>query len=329
MKLLGLKVMAAFFLATVLTAPAWGVGAAIPGSINYVEGQVTLADQPLNSKWVGSAELQPGQTLATGNGKAEILLTPGVFLRVGDNSAVQMVSTNLTNTEADLVKGQATVEVAEIHPYNQLRIVEDGATTELQKDGLYAFDADQGNVLVVKGEVQVQDNDQNVKVKGGHQLNLNQSAKLKTAKFDKDAFEDSDLYRFSSLRSQYLAEANVDVARQYYAGGPGWYGPGWYWDPGFFAYTWIPGDGVFYSPFGWGFYSPLWVGYAPYYRYGYWPHGYPPRHGVVPPARGAVTPPPRVEPVRPNVAPRPGFGGMGVGFHGGSAGGFKAGAHGR
>ena len=40
---------------------------------------------------------------------------------------------------------------------------------------------------------------------------------------------------------QYLAEANVDAARVYYAGGPGWYGPGWYWDPFFTAYTWIPG----------------------------------------------------------------------------------------
>ena len=55
------------------------------------------------------------------------------------------------------------------------------------------------------------------------------------------------------------------MARQYYAGGPGWYGPGWYWDPWFWSYTWLPGDGIFYSPFGWGFYSPWYVGYAPYY----------------------------------------------------------------
>jgi len=330
MKLLGLKASAAFFLASVLSAPAWGVGTAIPGSINYVEGQVTLADQPLDSKSIGSAELQPGQSLATGNGKAEILLTPGVFLRVGDNSTVEMVSANLTNTQANLVKGQATVEVAEIHPYNQLRIGEDGATTELGKDGLYAFDADRANVLVVKGEAQVEDNDQNVKLKGGHEVDLNQSGKLKTVKFDKDALEASDLYRFSSLRSQYLAGANVDVARQYYAGGPGWYGPGWYWDAAFWAYTWIPADGIFYSPFGWGFYSPLWVGYAPYYPYRYyWPHGY--SHGrVAGPAYRGAAPPPRMAPVRPSLArpaPGPGFGVKGPSFHGGS-GGFAAGIHG-
>ena len=90
--------------------------------------------------------------MTTGNGKAEILLTPGVFLRVGDNSTVKMVSSNLTNTEADLVKGQATVEVSEIHQYNQLRIGEDGATTQMMKNGLYAFDADHDQVRVLKGE---------------------------------------------------------------------------------------------------------------------------------------------------------------------------------
>lgn len=71
----------------------------------------------------------------------------------------------------------------------------------------------------------------------------------------------------------YLAEANADMGRQYYAGGAGWYGPGWYWDPWFWSYTWLPGNGIFYSPFGWGFYSPWMVGYAPYYGlrgYGYY-----------------------------------------------------------
>ena len=123
-----------------------------------------------------------------------------------------------------------------------------------------------------KGEALVQDGDQQVKVKGGREVDLNGTAKLKSRKFDKSSFEQSDLYRFSNLRSEYLAEANVDAARTYYAGGPGWYGPGWYWDPFFTSYTWIPGNGVLYSPFGWGFYSPGFVSYAPIYYGGYRPY---------------------------------------------------------
>jgi len=35
-------------------------------------------------------------------------------------------------------------------------------------------------------------------------------------------------------------------------------------------YTFVPGDGIWYSPFGWGFYSP-WLAYeAPFFGYGYY-----------------------------------------------------------
>jgi hypothetical protein len=312
MKLPRLKALSGFLLAAVLTTSAWAANTALPGTLNYIEGQAKIGDQSLNSKSVGSVELQPGQSLTTGDGKAEILLTPGVFLRLGGNSTVTMVSSNLTNTQADLVKGQATVEVAEIYKYNDLRIGENGATTQMLKEGLYGFDADHGQMLVLKGEALVQDNDQSVKVKGGHEIDLNATGRLQAPKFDKNAYEASDLYRFSDLRSQYLASANVEMARKYYAGGPGWYGPGWYWDPWFLGYTWIPGNGILYSPFGWGFYSPWYVGYAPFYRGGYRYGHYYPGHVI----RGAV---PRVNPGRsfaPAPPPR-----ASSGFHGG--GGFQ------
>jgi hypothetical protein len=48
------------------------------------------------------------------------------------------------------------------------------------QDGLYAFDADQQQVGVLKGEAQgeglVQDNDQQVKVNGDRKLHLNRLA---------------------------------------------------------------------------------------------------------------------------------------------------------
>ena len=64
----------------------------------------------------------------------------------------------------------------------------------------------------------VQDGDRQVKLKAGHELALN-NASLKTAKFDEAEYQSTDLYRFSNLRSQYLAEANVDAAGLYYPGG--------------------------------------------------------------------------------------------------------------
>jgi hypothetical protein len=265
-------VIAGLLLTALLSAaPAWATQTARPGSFNYVEGQVSVANQPVDAKSIGSVELEPGQTLATGAGKAELLLTPGVFFRVGDNSSTRMISPNLTDTEVELVYGNALVEVTDIHPENNLQVIEDGKSTQLVKNGLYDFDADHDQLRVFDGQAVIQDGNKQVKVKGGHEVSFNDEP-LKSQKFDKKSFESSDLYRWTSLRSSYLAEANVDAARTYVVGGPGWFGYGWYWDPWFSAYTFIPGDGIFYSPFGWGYYSPGFVWGAPFFYGGRYYH---------------------------------------------------------
>src|SRR5260370_17155762 len=74
-----LKAIASFILVAALSAPAFGANPARPGSINYVEGQASIAGQPLDSKAIGSAELQAGQSLDTQIGKVGIFFTPGPF----------------------------------------------------------------------------------------------------------------------------------------------------------------------------------------------------------------------------------------------------------
>jgi len=282
-----LRFAACFFLAAILSVPAWATDSnsktAVPGTLNYVEGQVQIGTQVLNSKAIGSAELQPGQTLTTENGKAEVLLTPGVFLRVGNGSSVKMISPSITNTELALEHGHAMVEVAEIHPENDIRITEDGASVTVLKTGLYDFNQRQAEFRVLDGKAVVEDGFKHVTVKRGREVSLANADSLRAEKFDKNAYTEGDLYRWSSLRSDYVAEANVDASAMYanYGWGPwgfGWWGADWYWDPWFDAFTFIPGDGIFYSPFGWGFYSPWWVYEAPIYGWygigGRGPHVY-------------------------------------------------------
>ncbi len=171
-----LKGTAGLFLAAVLSAPAWGVsdhpGTAYPGTLNYVEGQVSIGSQPVDSKSIGKAQLGAGETITTQLGKAEVLLTPGVFLRVGDSSEVKMIAPNLTDTEVAIQKGEATVEVTDIHSENRLIVDEGDAATRIVKKGFYDFAADQGVVRVFSGQAEVQENDQHVKVKGGHEVML-------------------------------------------------------------------------------------------------------------------------------------------------------------
>ena len=115
-------------------------------------------------------------------------------------------------------------------------------------------------------------------------------ATLKPVGFDTKAVD--DLYRWSDVRASYLAQANEASARAVYVDG-GWgmgpgfgmgWGPGWFWNPYFSTYAWLPGDGFFWSPFGYPFFSPGYVRYAPAIR-SFYPAG---AHAVVAAGRGTL-----------------------------------------
>ena len=249
---------------------------AAPGTVNYLEGAVYLNGSQLNSQDVGNAVLQPGQEITTGKGKAEILLTPGVFLRLDGSSAAKMISPDLALTQVELDKGRAGIEVDEIHDQNNLQVIDGGVTTRLNKRGYYEFDASQPEAMVFKGEAHVEVGDNKWReIKEHHELALTDGQALpkeKPADFNENDAKD-DLYNWNSLRSEYMAEANNQMAADYT--GP-YAGPGWYWDPWAFNYAYM-GFGPFASPFGWGFYPFGWGGFyggAYYGGYGPYRHGY-------------------------------------------------------
>lgn len=312
--------------------------AAQPGTLNYLEGQATLGSQPLNPDSIGKVRLDPGQTLITQDGKAEILLTPGVFVRLGESTMLTMISSTQTNTRVSIENGEAFVEVDEVHPFNDLRILQDGSSIQLVKMGLYNFNAELHLFRVLDGEAVVDDGEKTVKVKSGEQADM-VAQPLRAKKFDRKEVEAEDLYRWTSLRSSYLAEANVDYAPKYMYGGFGWFGDGWYWDPWFDAYTFLPSDGVFYSSFGWGFYSPWCVFGAPFFFSNHVAHHFshfnhrnpttstamwgPEAHYPMPMNHGHGTQSASV--FRAHSSP----GGKGPGFHGGHGfGGFSSAFHG-
>jgi hypothetical protein len=263
--------------------------------------------------------MQPGQEIATANGKAEILLTPGIFLRLGEDSTVQMVSKNLTRTEVRLERGRANVEVDQIYKQNIVLIDFANGQTQLLQHGLYTFDANNSTVRVFDGKAAVypgqnlQSNIKPIEVKGGRQLVLT-GEPTKPQRFNKDQAKNDELYKFSSLRSEYLGDANIDLASEY--AGYGGFSPGWYWAGGPFGYTWLPGDGLFWDPFGYGFYSPYYL-YGGGYIYGHPGYGRGGYYGGHPGRGGAVG-----HPGVYNGNGRGSYsGGGGGGFHGGGGGG--------
>src|SRR5438067_325823 len=111
---------------TLLTALcAFGQGYTIsarPGVINYIEGKVQFDDKPVTSSAVGRTFLNANDTLTTTDGKAEVLLTPGVFLRLGPDSTIRMVSPSLTDTRVEVVEGPAMVEVNELSKDTSIQV---------------------------------------------------------------------------------------------------------------------------------------------------------------------------------------------------------------
>jgi hypothetical protein len=228
-----------------------------PGSVNFLQGQVALDGSQLPAQ-AGSAVLEADQVIQTQQGKAEVLLTPGVFLRVGDQSAVKMISPDLANTRVAVTKGSAILEVDELFKENNLVVLEGNTRTRIDQKGLYEFDANQSLIRVLDGRAAVYEGDAEVTVKKGHEVAFASTEPLKAQKFDRNAVEASSLYRWSQLRSEYEAQANLNAAQNVVVYG-GWYGPGWYWAPFWGYYSFLPASGILCSPFGWGFYSPIFL----------------------------------------------------------------------
>ena len=126
-----------------------------PGTLDYVEGTAHLDGQLLNDHELHNVSMQPGQVLTTQTGKVEIVLMPGVYLRVGDHSAVRMISPDIADTKVQVLRGEAGVEVDELHAENDLQIVDGKFTTHLVEKGFYEFTANPPRVRAFSGEAEV------------------------------------------------------------------------------------------------------------------------------------------------------------------------------
>lgn len=229
------------------------------GMVNYVEGRVTLDAKKLDPKPAEFPQMRNGQLLEAEDGRSEVLLTPGVFLRVAENSSFRMISDKLEDTKLEVLSGSILVEVDELLKSNSVQIQFQGASVVLAKHGLYRFDMDANRLRVYDGEARVTPSASNsgdvLAVKAGREVVF--GAVPLSNKFDNkttDAF-----YRWSARRGDYIARANISSANtantsSSFAG----YGAGsrWAFNPWYGLYTFIPGNGYGYSPFGYRYFSP-------------------------------------------------------------------------
>jgi hypothetical protein len=183
-----------------------------------------------------------------------------------------MLDNRLMSTRVELLSGTALVESDD--PETS---VKDPAVTIIYKDyeiqpvkfGIFELTTDPSQMKVYKGQANVVAGGMRSAVHEGRLLSF--SAALPTEKFDEKQAD--DLYLWARDRSGALSAANLASARSLNQGGyslnnlymggmypglgfnSGLMG-GWYLNQNLGMYSYIPYDGIFMSPWGYGIFSP-------------------------------------------------------------------------
>ena len=125
------------------------------GLVNYFEGVVFLDGQPLERKAGTFARMHDGSTLSTEYGRAEVLLTPETYLRIGEQSSIRMVSSDISDTRVELTAGSSIVDSAKAPDGAFVSIIFKDSTVKITKPGHYRIDADPPQLRVYQGIAEV------------------------------------------------------------------------------------------------------------------------------------------------------------------------------
>jgi len=308
-------------------ASAQSVVSTHSGLIYFFDGSVFLGDEPLEQKFGKFPELGEGRELRTGHGRAEVLLTPGVFLRIDGNSAIRMLSNQLSDTRVELVAGSAILEANDAVANTSVRLIYKDWQMRVPQKGVYRIASDPPQLAVYKGKVEVatEGKTDTVAVKEGEVLPFAPVllAEQSTAAGG-DPFKDWAMSRSQAISADNaIAAGIVDDPSQIASSSLAWGGFS------YFPLTGIPSLGITH-PYGLSFWSPyqsaLSAIYYPVYTYGWQTHGWPgavalyPRQPLMPSPIGTglhpvgvtsprpFTPLPRPSPGTPPRAPAPHMG---------------------
>ncbi|MBV9406288.1 MAG: hypothetical protein JO211_13160 [Acidobacteriaceae bacterium] len=184
------------------------------GVVHFSEGSVYLDDQPLEHKFAQFPNIKEGSTLRTEKGRAEVLLTPGVFLRLDENSAIRMRSNLLTDTRVEFLKGTVLVDAVDAITDNHVLLTYKDSEVRFPKQGVYRLDFDTATVQAYSGQAEITHDGKKSLVDDSHLFFL--TLDLMTKKLDtgtEDEFYDWARERNNSIsaENQVAAQSSGDV----------------------------------------------------------------------------------------------------------------------
>jgi hypothetical protein len=278
----------------VAVAPLPSAGSARPGRLNAITGEVSINGVPVDPSSAGRVTLEAGRAIRTGQGMAEILLSPGSFLRLGNRSELTLETAGATEIRARITRGEGLVEVLDAGV--TLTMEQNGVIAIVRHPGLYEFNEKWSVIAVYVGAARLNKNEKQLVANAGFGVRTRRFRVFQTR-----PDTGGTLFAWSRSRSEQLSNESRVSARES-TGAARSYAPQWQWDPWSASYTFLSASGFVRGPFGWPYFSP---GYAPdhipVHRGDSWLYGPPvlPSPGLLG-GPGAVQP---REPERRNVTP--------------------------
>jgi hypothetical protein len=123
--------------------------------VHFFEGAVYVAGQPLEARLGKFTSIPEGSELRTEQGRAEVLLTPGVFLRIGEKSGVRLIASALSDTQVELLAGSAIVDSMEPSSGTSVTLVYKSWIVHQAGKGMYRIDCDPPRLRVREGKAEV------------------------------------------------------------------------------------------------------------------------------------------------------------------------------
>lgn len=240
------------------------------GGINAVTGRAAVRAHG-SGDWqqvTSKDDLETGDVLSTGfDGRVEMLLNPGSFLRIGENSEIELVDNSLENLDIHLVRGTAIVEVTGADDTELLiNITTPHTRMAIVRRGLYRVNVVPGDateLIVRKGRVMLERS--HTKVKGGDKVIFSDNS-FSVAKLKKSDKKRDDLEVWSKGRAETLAQANNRLSSRNVLTLMASYRSSWWQSNfggrnGFWLYDAIGGCYTFF-PFAYGWGSPYGTSYG-------------------------------------------------------------------
>jgi hypothetical protein len=227
------------------------------GVIHYSEGSVFIDDQRVEQRAGRYTEIKQGSVLRTEDGRAEILLTPGTFLRVGETSAIRLISNRLTDTRVEFLSGSAVLESVTTAPGAAVVMIYKASEVRFHTPGLYRFNSGPPEFRVEEGQAEVLSDGRPVTVKRGQALPFSAGATPQAAANADDALDSWCRRRSISVAASDASAAQTEDMAVFLDS-----------SPPVDAFGAVPSYGVFpYIPLLGGY--PV-GGYAGYMGYGPW-----------------------------------------------------------